>query len=172
MTTVLIAIDDTKESSRAAQVAVDCFGPGADYLAIYVDQERPVAGPLWGPDVIWGGIYTYPGLYSYPVSGSPVTRSPRETTDALAGNTQHAEVEAERLATAAGVDAEPLGDIGDPGTAIAEAAREHDVDVIVVGSHHRNWFERLLHGSTSDDVLKEADVPVMIVPAEYTADDD
>ena len=167
MTTVLIAIDDTKESSRAAQVAVDCFGPGADYLAIYVDQERPVAGPLWGPDVIWGGIYTYPGLYSYPITGSP-----RVPADSLVIDTEQAEDEAERLAAAAGVDAEPLGDIGDPGTAIAEAAREHDVDVIVVGSHHRNWFERLLHGSTSDDVLKEADVPVMIVPAEYTADDD
>lgn len=167
MTTVLIAIDDTQESSRAAQVAVDRFGPGADYLAIYVDQERPVAGPLWGPDVIWGGIYTYPGLYSYPLTGSP-----RVPADSLVIDTEQAEVEAERLAAGAGVDAEPVGDIGDPGTAIAEAAREHDVDVIVVGSHHRNWFERLLHGSTSDDVLKEADVPVMIVPAEYTADDD
>lgn len=71
MTTVLIAIDDTEESKRAARVAVDCFGSGADYLAIYVDQDRPVAGPLWGPDVIWGGIYTYPGLYTYPITGSP-----------------------------------------------------------------------------------------------------
>lgn len=167
MTTVLIAIDDTKESSRAAQVAVDCFGPGADYLAIYVDQERPVAGPLWGPDVIWGGIYTYPGLYAYPITGSP-----RVPADALVVDTEQAEAEAERLAAAAGVAAEPLGDIGDAGTAIAEAARQHDVDVIVVGSHRRNWFERLLHGSTSEDVLKEADVPVMVVPADSLTDDD
>jgi nucleotide-binding universal stress UspA family protein len=164
MTTVLIAIDDTEESKRAAQVAVDCFGPGADYLAIYVDQDRPVAGELWGPDVIWGGIYTYPGLYTYPITGSPRVPGESLEVDSDTDITAHAEAEAGRLAAAAGVDAEPLGDVGDPGVAIAEAARGHDVDVIVVGSHHRNWFERLLYGSTSDDVLRQADVPVMIVP--------
>ncbi|MCU1501356.1 MAG: universal stress protein UspA, partial [Ilumatobacteraceae bacterium] len=61
-------------------------------------------------------------------------------------------------------DAHPLGDTGDPAVAILDAAHEHGVDVIVVGSHHTHWFDRLLTGSVSRELLRGSDVPVLVVP--------
>ena len=37
-----------------------------------------------------------------------------------------------------------------------------DADVIVLGTHDRGWFSRLLTGSVSSDVLRHADVPVLV----------
>jgi nucleotide-binding universal stress UspA family protein len=36
-------------------------------------------------------------------------------------------------------------------------------DVIVVGSHERSWFSRLFVPSVTADVVKEAEVPVLVV---------
>ena len=55
-----------------------------------------------------------------------------------------------------------VGEVGDPATAIIEAAHHHQADVIVVGSHDRSWFSRLLVPSTSGAVVREADIPVLI----------
>lgn len=35
--------------------------------------------------------------------------------------------------------------------------------MIVVGSHDKGWFERLFSGSVSADVIKRANVPVLVV---------
>jgi nucleotide-binding universal stress UspA family protein len=59
--------------------------------------------------------------------------------------------------------AESIGDVGDPAYAILRAADEHDVDLIVVGSHTHSWFSRLFTGSVSNDLLREADIPVLVV---------
>lgn len=165
MTNVLMAIDETPESKRAAEVAAACFGPEATYLAIYVDEQHPLGGPLWGSGLGWGGVYAYPLWYQ----SSYRTGAAGETGDESVGvgTVEGAQAQAERLAAEVGVVAEPLGDVGDPATAIVNAARQHDVDVIVVGAHNRNWFSKLLYGSTSDNVLDEADIPVFVVPGEH-----
>lgn len=165
MTNVLMAIDESQESKRAAEIAVACFGPEAHYLVIYVDEKYPLGGPMWGSGIGWGGVYAYPVMYhdSYRAEAG-------ETGDASmdVGTVEGAQAEAERLAAELGVVAEPVGDVGDPATAIVKAARQHGVDVIVVGAHNRNWFSKLFAGSTSDDVLNDANVPVFVVPAERT----
>ncbi len=75
--------------------------------------------------------------------------------------------EAERQATdtarQVSLDGRPLGAIGDPATAITKAAHSHRVDVIVVGSHDRSWFSRLLRPAVAAEVLLETDIPVLIV---------
>ena len=60
-------------------------------------------------------------------------------------------------------DAEVIGDVGDPAYAIIQAAHQHGVDVIVVGSHTHSWFSRLFTGSVSSDLVREADIPVLVV---------
>jgi nucleotide-binding universal stress UspA family protein len=68
------------------------------------------------------------------------------------------------VATSAALPAaESIGDVGDPAYAIIQAAHEHQVDVIVVGSHTHSWFSRLFTGSVSNDLLREADIPVLVV---------
>jgi nucleotide-binding universal stress UspA family protein len=53
---------------------------------------------------------------------------------------------------------------GDPGPAIVDAALSESADVIVVGSHRRGPLERVLLGSVSEHVVRNARCPVLVVP--------
>jgi nucleotide-binding universal stress UspA family protein len=52
---------------------------------------------------------------------------------------------------------------GDVADGIAAAAREEGADVAVLGSHHRGFFAHLLLGSTNEELLRKADIPVLSV---------
>lgn len=59
---------------------------------------------------------------------------------------------------------DPLISVGNPASAIIEAA--DDFDVIVMSSHGRSGFSRFFLGSVSDKVLRMAHIPVLIVNKE------
>lgn len=50
---------------------------------------------------------------------------------------------------------------GDPLTRIEEYARNHDVDLIVIGTHGRGGFRRFLLGSLTSKLLHDATIPIM-----------
>ena len=52
---------------------------------------------------------------------------------------------------------------GRPAAEIVDYADEHDVDAIVLGTHGRGGFERLVVGSVADRVMRTASVPVVTV---------
>jgi len=52
---------------------------------------------------------------------------------------------------------------GDPAESIVDAARSEGADVIVVGSHGRGALGRALIGSVSDQVVRRAPCPVLVV---------
>lgn len=52
---------------------------------------------------------------------------------------------------------------GHPASSIRESAAEHDVDLIVIGSHGRTGMDRAMVGSVSEKVLRSAHCPVMVV---------
>jgi nucleotide-binding universal stress UspA family protein len=54
---------------------------------------------------------------------------------------------------------------GEPGEAIIEAAIAEAVDLIVMGSHGRRGVDRLVMGSVSERVVREAPVPVLVARA-------
>jgi nucleotide-binding universal stress UspA family protein len=35
--------------------------------------------------------------------------------------------------------------------------------VIVIGSHDRTWFSKLFTGSVGDELLRDADLPVLVI---------
>ena len=53
---------------------------------------------------------------------------------------------------------------GDPAESIIEAAGAEGAEVIVLGSHARGRIGRLLRGSVSHRVVRDAGVPVVVVP--------
>jgi nucleotide-binding universal stress UspA family protein len=53
---------------------------------------------------------------------------------------------------------------GSPDEAIAEAAAQNQVDLIIMGSHGRTGISRLIQGSVSAHVIATAKCPVMTVP--------
>jgi len=52
---------------------------------------------------------------------------------------------------------------GDPAPAVAELARREQVDLIVMSSHGRSGWGRLLMGSVAEGVMREAPCPILIV---------
>ncbi|PSQ47882.1 universal stress protein [Halobacteriales archaeon SW_6_65_15] len=56
---------------------------------------------------------------------------------------------------------------GNPPEEILDYAADHDVDLIMMGTHGRSGFDRLLNaGSVAERVVREADVPVMVAGPE------
>lgn len=72
----------------------------------------------------------------------------------------------ELLADAATMlDTEPETEIvvGQPSRAIVEYIDEGDIDAVVIGSHGREGFSRVLLGSVAETVVRRSPVPVTVV---------
>ncbi|HKP71726.1 MAG TPA: universal stress protein [Pyrinomonadaceae bacterium] len=63
----------------------------------------------------------------------------------------------------AGLDVEEVLAHGDAAGEIVRVAREHDVDLIVISSHGRTGWGRMLFGSTAESVVRHAHCPVLVV---------
>lgn len=55
--------------------------------------------------------------------------------------------------------------IGNPAQEISNLANKEDVSLIAMGSHGKGWLEQLTVGSTTYDVARMADRPVLVVRA-------
>ncbi len=62
-----------------------------------------------------------------------------------------------------GVDLESRVLVGEPDTAVVEAAQKNRTELIVLGSHGRTAFKRLLLGSVAERVIGLAVCPVLVV---------
>jgi nucleotide-binding universal stress UspA family protein len=63
-----------------------------------------------------------------------------------------------------------LAEAGDPRATIIDQALSKKVDLIVMGTHGRRGFTRLLLGSVTEGVLRQAPCPVLTVPPHASAD--
>jgi nucleotide-binding universal stress UspA family protein len=142
---VLIALDESEASLRAARAAVELFSPaGAEFLVINV----ATVSTAWVSPLGFGAVG--------PLPPSEVFRP-----EGLAAP------EVEQRAEAVGVDdPEVLTTTGDPVRRICAAAEEHDVAVVVVGSHDRGGFSRLLDPSVAAGVVRGTYRPVLVVSGE------
>lgn len=68
-----------------------------------------------------------------------------------------------KLLTAADIKITTRTLLGDPDKEIIEIAREWNADLIVVGSHGRGFWERMLLGSVSDSIVHHAPCSVLVV---------
>ncbi|MBS7566093.1 universal stress protein [Mucilaginibacter sp. Bleaf8] len=57
-------------------------------------------------------------------------------------------------------------DFGSSGDGILSCAAQFNADLIVIGTHHRSGIDRLLMGSVAESVVRNATVPVLVVPLE------
>jgi nucleotide-binding universal stress UspA family protein len=62
-----------------------------------------------------------------------------------------------------GLTAELVPSLGHPAGAIVKLARERNVDLIVVGTRRKRFFERLVEGSVLQDVLRHSACDVLVV---------
>ncbi len=59
---------------------------------------------------------------------------------------------------------------GASGQMIVHVAGEVGADVIVVGSHGKGWFKRVVIGSVSEYVIHNSQIPVLVIRPEPHAD--
>jgi nucleotide-binding universal stress UspA family protein len=59
--------------------------------------------------------------------------------------------------------------VGDPAEQVLEHARDSNADVIVMGTQGLGGAKRLVFGSTTDQVLRGSDIPVLAVPGPHDA---
>jgi nucleotide-binding universal stress UspA family protein len=64
---------------------------------------------------------------------------------------------------AAGIDAETAVVVGTVHRSIRDYVAEHDIDLVVMGTHGRQGIERFLLGSVTERTVRLSDVPVLTV---------
>lgn len=155
---MLIAVDGSDWSTKAAKVAHRLFGDDADYVIVSV-ADTPIV--LWGDSMQFGVGYSvmispFGGPVPIPNGGRGNDGTNPSALDVAQGIAQTAADEADLP------NAEVLGDVGDAARAILAEARRHRADVIVVGDHHRGWFSRLFDPSVAGAVVEEGEISVLI----------
>lgn len=139
MSTILIATDGSDPARAAAETGLDlarCLG------------DRVVFVAVWHP--IYTSTFGVPPTYV----GPDVVESERQwAEDALA--------QAAEQAAAVGVTAETVLLEGSPAVEICRYAADHDVRIIVIGSHGWGAVRSIVSRSTVSGVLAHAPCPVL-----------
>ncbi|WP_379753417.1 universal stress protein [Flavobacterium myungsuense] len=53
---------------------------------------------------------------------------------------------------------------GEYAETILETANLYHADIIVIGSHSKKWLEKIVMGSTTEKVLHDTNIPLLIIP--------
>jgi nucleotide-binding universal stress UspA family protein len=65
-----------------------------------------------------------------------------------------------------GVEVETIIDTGVPKDTIAEYARDHGIDLIVMSTHGRSGFSRVMLGSVAEATIRISTVPILVIPGD------
>lgn len=142
MIRVLLALDESVASFRAAREGARLFRTDAEFLVINVARVP----------VPW-----------LPVSGFGTVSLPPPSWDAADLATFSEADLLQRAGEAGASPAEVVTAVGDPVQCICAAAEEHDVDVVVVGGHDKGFLARLFDPSVSAGVVRGTHRPVLVV---------
>ena len=143
---VVVATDGSEPSIEAARRAAALW-PADDVEFVVVS----VILPLDDPNAAAGGF-------------AGPTQTLEEARDEHRADV--VEADATLAETAQAIGARPIEQRlveGDPAIRVVELAEELAADVVVVGSHGKGLAKRLLLGSTSEQIVREAPCPVLVV---------
>ncbi len=127
---------------------------GSDGAKAALDKAVGLARQMSGTVLV---TYAFGGPKQY--SGAPLT--PRKTLQELGEKLLQ-----EALARVAdsGVAAEPVLVDDNPYLGLISVARQHDAEMIVVGTNGQSLFSGVLLGSTAYRLVHSASEPVLVVP--------
>lgn len=136
--------------------AVDCSAQSATVIAEAARYARRLSADLWlihvaDPD---------PEFVGY----RPGPQSVRDqTADSLRGDHRRLQFEAEKLRRT-GLRAKALFVQGPIGETVINQAGRLNADLIIVGSHGHGIVHDVLIGSVSENILRSAACPILVVP--------
>jgi nucleotide-binding universal stress UspA family protein len=117
--------------------------------AVYIAKE--IGAKIFALNVINSGLAFHAGIH-YAESKSEMEQEGKKATGRI-----------KDLCGEYGVDCEELIVDGKPQDVIVEVANKANIDCIVIGSLGMSAIERVLIGSVSDNVLRHARCPVLMV---------
>lgn len=145
---ILVAVDGSETSKHALQAAIGLAGDcRAKLTALYVVDNTPVLYDVgyYDPSVLRRALIE---------EGDRVVAEAAQAMQAagLHGSTQVVEVEL-------------LGD--DIAHQIEQAALAAQADVVVMGTHGRRGFRRLMLGSVAERYVRVSSRPVLLIPSQH-----
>lgn len=141
---VLVAVDGSAVSGKALDFAIERAKLHDSELTVAFAVNRLTAS------IASANPYAY-------VDPLPLLQALEAEADAVLGA-------AEKRIREAGIEAKIAKLDGPPGRALLTYAQGNAFDCIVMGTHGRRGLERLALGSTAEDVVRAASLPVFAVP--------
>ncbi|HEX7931562.1 MAG TPA: universal stress protein [Paraburkholderia sp.] len=144
-TRILVAVDGSRTSRRAFEAALALASlHGAVLQPLYVVESMPMyyEAPGYDPSVLRNGL-----LEQGKELGLEFARD-------MAAQGVKGEVV---VSEAAGLD--------DVSTAVLKAAADFNADLLVMGTHGRRGFQRLILGSVAERCVRQARLPVLLIPS-------
>ncbi|WP_340101425.1 universal stress protein [Salinibaculum salinum] len=142
MLDILVPVDNSAQAEKAFKFALKEF-PEHHLSILHVIDSTEISKV----DGVEEGV-AYPNSETY-------DRLVEAANEILDEYIDHAEGE--------GVEADAVHNFGDPARRIVEYTAENDIDHVVIGSHGRTGFSRVLLGSVAEKVVRRAPVPVTVV---------
>jgi len=147
MKKILVAVDGTKHSAVALeQVKMLDFDQIEEiWVLSVIDMALPLAHDI------------YTGMV---INSESVEKAAHQVAEQ---HVENAKATLQKFALEAEITISKITCVGSPESQIVEQAEKLGADLIVMGSHGYNGWERLLLGSVSDSVTHHAHCSVMIV---------
>jgi nucleotide-binding universal stress UspA family protein len=144
--TIVVGYDGSDAAKRALQRAAELAEAfGAKLTVVSVTEPIPIAGePLVPGDAVGMGTV-----------GAPAVPDTEESNRELE--------EAKRSLASRSIETEYVSTVGDAADAIVDAAESRSADMIVVGSRHPGFLDRLLAGDVGEAVSRRTRRDVLIV---------
>lgn len=142
-TKILIAVDGTPESRDAAETAYRFMGPGHDYTIASIGEAEPLVVSGFGV----GAIPTAADLHG------ELEAAVRSSAEATADEARK-EFPGQANTTA---------EVGHIGQLICAIAEEGSYELIVIGSHDRGFWSRLVDPPVGRYLVENAPCPVLVV---------
>lgn len=153
MKNVVIALDYNSSAQQMAQIGYDMAKSiGAEIYLVHV-----MADPTYYYTREYSPITGFSAFSELEATGAAVTaaelkKAAQEFLDkskeSLGDNAIHTVIKEDDVATG-----------------ILEAARDVNAEFIVIGTHGRKGWDKILMGSVAEKVLHQSDVPLYIIPA-------
>ena len=142
LSVIVVAVDGSEQSERAATVAADL---ARSYRArlLLLTVVRPPEG--------WWGI-----------TGEPPT--PTALSEAVVSGQKEILAMVERSIDLKGVDYATVEELGDPASTIIAVCEREKASLVVVGRRGAGLVERMVIGSVADRLAHHAPCPLLIVP--------
>jgi nucleotide-binding universal stress UspA family protein len=144
-TRILVAVDGSETSRRAFNAALDlAVSNGAVLEAFYAVENTPM-------------YFEAPG-YDPSILRNRLVEQGKELSAELAQAMREKGIEGD-LVTG---EASSLDDVS---VLVLNAADAFKADLLVMGTHGRRGFQRLILGSVAERVVRQATLPVLLVPS-------